>query len=66
LLKCFEIGHSDRMSFIPGTAPDLKILKPGCPFATRCKYTMDKCKVEIPKLRIYEPDHWVACHRHKT
>jgi len=63
LLKCFEIGHSDRMSFIPGTAPDLKLLKPGCPFAPRCKYVMDICKVEIPELRMYEPSHAVACHK---
>ncbi|MBA7515940.1 Oligopeptide transport ATP-binding protein OppD [subsurface metagenome] len=64
LLKCFEIGHSNRMRFIPGTAPDLKLLKPGCPFAPRCKYAMDICRVKIPELRIYEPGHAVACHKY--
>ena len=64
LLKCFEIGHSDRMSFIPGTAPDLKLVEPGCPFAPRCEYVMDICKVEVPKMKLYEPGHVVACHRY--
>ena len=64
LLKCFEIGHSDRMSFIPGTAPDLKLVKPGCPFAPRCEYVMDICKVEVPKMKLYEPGHVVACHKY--
>ena len=63
LLKCFEIGHSDRMSFIPGTAPDLKLVEPGCPFAPRCEYIMDICKVEVPKMKLYESGHMVACHK---
>ena len=64
LLECFEIGHSTRMSFITGIAPNLKLVKPGCPFAPRCKYAMDTCKVKVPELKIYEPGHWVACHRY--
>lgn len=64
LLKCFEIGHSDRMSYIPGTAPDLKVLQPGCPFAPRCKYVMDVCKVELPKTIEVESGHYVACHKY--
>ncbi len=64
LLKCFEIGHSDRMSFIPGTAPDLKLVEPGCPFAPRCEYVMDICKIEVPKMKLYEPGHVVACHKY--
>lgn len=64
LLKCFEIGRSDRMSFIPGTAPDLKLVEPGCPFAPRCKYVMDICKVEVPEMKMYELGHAVACHRY--
>ena len=64
LLKCFEIAHSDRMSFIPGTAPDLKLVEPGCPFAPRCEYVMDICKVEVPKMKLYEPGHVVACHKY--
>ena len=64
LLKCFEIGHSDRMSFIPGTAPDLKSIKPGCPFAPRCSYVMDICRDEMPKSVEVTPGHTVACHKY--
>ena len=64
LLKCFEIGQGDRMSFIPGTAPDLKVLEQGCPFAPRCEYVMDICKVEVPELQSIEPEYLVACHKH--
>ncbi len=34
----------------------------GCPFHTRCPYAMDICRVERPKLREIEPNHFVACH----
>lgn len=64
LLKAFEISDSDRMNFIPGIAPELKIVEPGCPFAPRCKYAMDICKLKVPELKIYEPDHIVACHKY--
>ncbi len=64
LLECFEIGHSDRMSFIPGTAPDLKILRPGCPFAPRCKFVMDICKEEMPEMKRMDSGQLVACHKY--
>ncbi|MBN1318747.1 MAG: ABC transporter ATP-binding protein [Anaerolineales bacterium] len=63
LLKCFEIGHGDRMNFIPGTAPDLRIIAPGCPFAPRCQFVMDICRIQVPEPRPAGPNHWVACHR---
>lgn len=40
----------------PANPPD------GCRFHTRCKYAVERCKVEIPKLREIERDHFVACH----
>ncbi len=64
LLKCFEIGHSDRMSFIPGSAPDLKSVKPGCPFAPRCPYVMEICNVEMPKSIEVTHGHSVTCHKY--
>lgn len=65
LLKCFEIGQEDRMSYIPGSAPDLKNLQPGCPFAPRCSYVMDICHTESPLMKMIEPNHSVACHRYR-
>jgi oligopeptide/dipeptide ABC transporter ATP-binding protein len=34
----------------------------GCKFHTRCKYCMDKCRIETPEFLEVEEDHWVACH----
>lgn len=35
---------------------------PGCKFRTRCKYAMDICSLEVPKLKEVKPGHFVACH----
>lgn len=35
---------------------------PGCKFASRCKYTMEVCKLEIPPLIEASKEHFVACH----
>jgi oligopeptide/dipeptide ABC transporter ATP-binding protein len=34
----------------------------GCVFHTRCFAVQDKCKVDKPELREFEPGHQVACH----
>lgn len=34
----------------------------GCRFHTRCPSAMDRCAVEVPQLREWEPGHTVACH----
>jgi oligopeptide transport system ATP-binding protein len=33
----------------------------GCAFHTRCRYAIDRCKVERPALRDAGPRHQVAC-----
>jgi oligopeptide transport system ATP-binding protein len=35
----------------------------GCPFATRCRYVVDRCWMEAPELTPAGPDHLVRCHR---
>ncbi len=35
---------------IPGSVPDLSSMPAGCRFAPRCKYAMDKCKIQEPDL----------------
>jgi oligopeptide transport system ATP-binding protein len=35
---------------------------PGCRFHTRCPVAFDRCSVEEPPLREYEPGHFAACH----
>jgi oligopeptide transport system ATP-binding protein len=34
----------------------------GCRFHTRCPIAYDRCKVEVPPLRAYAPNHVAACH----
>ncbi|MBE6018179.1 MAG: ATP-binding cassette domain-containing protein [Lachnospiraceae bacterium] len=36
---------------------------PGCRFAARCEYAVDKCFERTPLLKEYEDRHFVACHR---
>jgi oligopeptide/dipeptide ABC transporter ATP-binding protein len=46
---------------IPGTPPDLIGLGPGCPFAPRCGWASDECRIgEIPYLQVDE-GHWSRC-----
>jgi peptide/nickel transport system ATP-binding protein len=35
----------------------------GCYFHPRCRYAIERCKLETPEFRELKPDHWVSCHR---
>ncbi|AEH50244.1 ABC transporter ATP-binding protein [Pseudothermotoga thermarum] len=56
-----RFGDKSRRTSAPGSPPSLAALPPGCSFHPRCPYCFEKCKVEVPPLREYEPDHKVAC-----
>lgn len=47
---------------IEGDMPSPANPPSGCRFHTRCPYTTDKCKEEVPELIEREKDHLVACH----
>jgi peptide/nickel transport system ATP-binding protein/oligopeptide transport system ATP-binding protein len=63
------------LASVPVADPRIKALKPmidgdvpspinppsGCAFHTRCRYVMDRCKVETPRLAETGPPHQVAC-----
>ena len=36
---------------------------PGCHFHTRCPFTVDRCRAEVPPLRAVAGGHLSACHR---
>ena len=36
--------------------------KPGCRFASRCRYATEQCRCETPAWREIAPEHYVACH----
>lgn len=64
LISAFPNIKAERtkMESIPGFPPDLLSPPSGCRFHPRCKYAMDVCKKEIPKLIEANKGHYVACH----
>jgi peptide/nickel transport system ATP-binding protein len=62
-------GEHERLHPIAGQPPSLLAPPPGCPFAPRCVYVMDRCRQEEPPLDPAgeEPGHLSACWLpHKT
>jgi len=51
----------EKLVSIEGLPPDLIALPPGCPFAPRCDYVIDKCREENPLLEPVGPNHIIAC-----
>ncbi|MCI5839270.1 MAG: oligopeptide/dipeptide ABC transporter ATP-binding protein [Peptoniphilaceae bacterium] len=55
------VEKKSKRIILEGDVPS-PINKPsGCPFHTRCKYCMEKCKKEKPQLLEIEDSHSVAC-----
>ncbi len=50
-----------RLFSMRGLPPDLIDLKPGCPFAPRCDYVIDRCWEETPPLEPVTLGHEIAC-----
>jgi oligopeptide transport system ATP-binding protein len=53
--------RKSKLEPIDGQPPDLWNLPPGCSFAPRCKFVIDKCAEEAPPLRQIENGHGSAC-----
>ncbi len=56
-------GDRERLRSIPGQPPSPINPPPGCPFAPRCAYVLDRCRVEPPPFAEAgtEPGHRSAC-----
>ena len=50
-----------RLFSMRGLPPDLIDLQPGCPFAPRCDYVIDRCWEETPPLEPVTLNHEIAC-----
>ncbi len=50
-----------KLKSIEGLPPDLVASTPGCPFAPRCDYAVDRCLQENPGLESVGLDHQAAC-----
>ena len=47
---------------LEGEVPSPINPKPGCKFATRCRFAKPECKDKTPELIEVKPGHFVACH----
>jgi peptide/nickel transport system ATP-binding protein len=67
LLHCFPPMHGRRapMEGIPGSPPDLRHLPSGCAFHPRCKWALERCAVQEPRLAALDgTGREVACWLH--
>ena len=51
-----------RLASIEGTVPDLRAPPPGCRFAPRCPFALERCDT-APPLAEVAPGHRSACWR---
>lgn len=51
-----------RLQGVPGLAPQLLNLPPGCAFNPRCPHTFEPCTVQNPSLIEVTPGRMAACH----
>ena len=57
-----SLEHRGGLRGIPGLAPLLRDLPPGCAFHPRCPLAIDRCRIEKPAVRDMGPEATVACH----
>ena len=50
-----------KLAPIPGQPPDLTRLPPGCAFAPRCAFAIERCRAERPELETVGSEHVSAC-----
>ena len=61
-----NISHrSAKLKPIPGLMPDPTEVPPGCTFAPRCSYAIEKCFSEAPAIRWFSDTHYVECVRYE-
>lgn len=55
--------HGARLQTVTiGEPPDLLKLPSGCVFHPRCPFAQDRCREEVPPLRVLEDGRQVSCH----
>ncbi len=56
-------GRKPRLVTIPGRVPELIDMPAGCPFADRCAWTLDACRIALPAPVVVGPAHAARCIR---
>lgn len=56
-------SRSKRLFMIEGMVPLLNQIPQGCRFAPRCPYATEKCRNEMPELKLVSGTQRVRCHR---
>ena len=60
-LPRLDASTHEKLTSIEGLPPDLIALPPGCAFAPRCAYAIERCRTENPELMPVGKDHSAAC-----
>ena len=56
-----DVENKRQRIILQGDVPSPSRLPSGCPFHTRCRHCMEKCKTMKPALREVAPGHEAAC-----
>ncbi len=56
-----DLPRKAKLDPIDGQPPDPANLGPGCSFAPRCKFAIEKCSHEVPPLTLVRAGHLSAC-----
>lgn len=59
-----DLESTSTVDLVPiqGQPPSIGALPAGCSFSPRCPVAFDRCSVERPLLKEYQPGHDAACH----
>jgi peptide/nickel transport system ATP-binding protein len=52
-----------RLATIEGVLPDMTRPPPGCRFAARCPFVIERCEAEPPPFVAVGTAHWSRCIR---
>jgi oligopeptide/dipeptide ABC transporter ATP-binding protein len=64
-LPTLKDGKKRRLIPIKGVVPSPFAIPPGCGFAPRCGFVMERCRTESPPLLELSPGHSAACWLHQ-
>ncbi len=56
-----ERDRAQPLEAIPGRVPTLDAIPPGCAYAPRCPFAIERCRVDLPLLDGFAGDRRVAC-----